>query len=117
MRNRKSQSPRDVTAEVSARLRKAAQERYTIAEAFNFFCCPIGAPASDDEACQVFEFDRALRALAFLLHWFSEEGNKDLEGTLADQFGQMLTYAADRFSYIQAAYERKLLALRTAAHR
>jgi hypothetical protein len=79
--------------------------KYTIAEAFDFYCA-----CSEDR--EDLNFERAIRAVGFLLHWVTQTGNKPIEGPAASGLGHILDDAADQFHFVQAAYERQLDELR-----
>jgi hypothetical protein len=53
----------------------------TLEEAFDYFCIPEGRNHSRNSP---FNLERAVRAVAFLLHWQSDIGNEDVEGNSAN---------------------------------
>jgi len=77
------------------RSRKPKEKLYTLEQAFDYFHGPT-------EECPEFQNERAVRAIAFLLHYFSEEGNEDVDGYVAHGLGQALEISAAKIAQASA---------------
>ena len=64
--------------------------KFTIDEAFNFFCTPYDSGQGEIE----FQNERCVRSVAYLLHYASDYGNKDVRGGVADGLGDVLEKCA-----------------------
>jgi hypothetical protein len=84
------------------RSRRPKPEKYTLAEAFDFLF-NVGT-----DTMGVLNFERAIRAVSFLLQWCSETGNEDVQGHIANGLGYILEHTAGQFHYIRADYEREI---------
>jgi hypothetical protein len=77
---------------VKNRLQRRKREKYTLEEAFNFYFTAI----DDDTLYSALNLERAVRAVAFLLHWCSETGNEPVEGNAANGLGYILEFTASQ---------------------
>ena len=69
-------------------------ECLTVEQAFDYFYEPDGRDREDVDD------ERALRAVAFLLHWASEIGNQAPNSNLVNGLGFALEMFADRFWHV-----------------
>jgi len=71
--------------------RPAQPEKYTVAQAFDYFY----GPHSSDEH-DTLNDERALRAVAFLLTYCSQQGNQLLDGNAANGLARVVEFCAAR---------------------
>ena len=76
-------------------MKKQKQERFTIAEAFDYFMAPNSGNGSSDER-DALNIERSIRAVGFLLNMCSDMGNRDMEGNAANGLGYVLNHVADQ---------------------
>lgn len=89
------------------RLRRPQPEKFTLAQAFDYFWEPSGHPSED------VNLERAVRAVGFLLHWCSDMGNDPLEGHSAHGLGHILEFTADQITQAFGDQRRELAELRS----
>jgi len=87
---------------MSAKNRKF-RKQFTVAEAFDLFF----NFEDDNNVLTPLNCERSVRAVAFLLHWCSEIGNKDVGGFIAHGLADVLEYTADQFPYLKAQLEKR----------
>ena len=90
-----------------SRLRRPQPEKFTLAQAFDYFWEPSGHPSED------VNLERAVRAVGFLLHWCSDMGNDPLEGHSAHGLGHILEFTADQITQAFGDQRRELAELRS----
>jgi hypothetical protein len=90
-------------------MRKASLEgmmsqsaKFALTEAFDYFVVPSGAGELTEGA---FNNERCVRAVAYLLHYCSENGNRDLDGSSAQGLGLVLEQCARRIALAEARRE------------
>jgi hypothetical protein len=83
------------TPAVKNRLRRRKPDKYTIEQAFNFYF----TARDDDVFYSQLNLERALRAVAFLLHWCSNTGNEPVEGNAANGLGYILEFTASQIRF------------------
>jgi hypothetical protein len=64
--------------------------KFTIADAFNFFRTPYDSDRGEIE----FQNERCVRSVAYLLHYASDFGNKDVGAAVVDGLGRVLEKCA-----------------------
>jgi hypothetical protein len=84
-------------------------KKFTLEEAFDFYY----TPGEDDSVYRPLNYERAVRAVGFLLHWCSEMGNRDVCGVAANGLGHVLYYTADQLKQVKANYQREIEELRS----
>jgi len=100
-----SQTPPQQPA-IRNRLRRAKPEKFTLAQAFDYFFEPSGHVSED------VNLERAVRAVGFLLHWCSNMGNDSIEGNSAHGLGHILEFTADQITQTFEDQRRELAKLR-----
>ena len=93
---------------IKNRLRRPQPEKFTMAQAFDYFFEPSGHVAED------VNLERAVRAAGFLLHWCSNMGNDSVEGNAAHGLGHVLEFTADQITQTFEDQRRELAKLRDA---
>lgn len=69
--------------------KKKRDQKFTMQEAFDYYCSRAGGELHRDNN------ERALRAVAFLLHHCTDIGNESLDGHAANGIAFLLEYLAD----------------------
>jgi len=72
---------------------RTSPEKYTIAQAFDYF---YGISDGRWEQFDALNDERALRAVAFLLSYCTQHGNKLLDGNAANGLARIVEYCAER---------------------
>jgi hypothetical protein len=73
------------------RPKRRAIEKYSVEQAFDYFYGPTSSDAHDK-----LNQERAIRAVAFLLTYCSEHGNRSLDGFAANGLARILELSATR---------------------
>jgi hypothetical protein len=80
---------------------KPEPQRFTLADAFDYFEIPDDDYPSESELNN----ERCVRAVAFLLHYCSEHGNEPIEGFAAHGLAKVLEKCAAYISHVKAHRE------------
>jgi hypothetical protein len=68
--------------------------KYSIEDAFNYFNAPYGSDRGEGE----FQNERCVRSVAYLLHYLSNYGNSDVDGSAVTGLGRALEACAEEMA-------------------